>query len=266
MGHVRWISVLVATFLAPITYAATAAQADPADDADFSSIVIVTNRTFYPLVVDGYRDKTKVTIDDNLDYWKIRADVYNASGRHIRKLGVVGKADDEWTYFWSEATWNGKKGDGTMARKGQYRITVTAMTDVQNPDGDFVETPVTASRTVTIAGGFKDRRITKERRGADTTSRSHGRGCYTDAAQQVLELACWDGTYAKATWRFRIPGNATDVRKTLFGPSGWDHGGKLIMTGRRIRPRVYLITAKVTKWRQEYFDAVQVRYTTRVRV
>ncbi len=38
------------------------------------------------------------------------------------------------------------------------------------------------------------------------------------------------------------------------------------MTGKRPTPTTYVITATVTKWKQEWFDAVDVRYTTRVKV
>ena len=114
------------------------AQADPTDDRYFSQIIRVGNKTFYPLVRDGYRDEAIVRIEDNLDYWRIHADVYTASGRHIRKLHVISKWDDD--FEWSEAHWNGKKTDGSPARKGEYTIIITAVTSTQNDQGEWVDT------------------------------------------------------------------------------------------------------------------------------
>ena len=256
------VVTLVAGLAASSLAAAPPSSAAPSDDRYFSSMISVTNKIFYPQVKDGFKDVASISLDSE-DYSNLRATVYNGNGHAVRSLRAQATCQDDCSWFTYQWTWNGRNDDGDPVRKGTYEVLLTATTQIENADGDYADGPVQATRTLTLEGGYMDRRLTEWRKGADTASRSKGRGCYVDTHRQTLELACWRGTYATATWRFTIPADATKVRHNLWGPSGYDHGGLLAMTGRRVSPRTFVVTAKVTKWRQEYFDDISVHYTVR---
>ncbi|MFI5429249.1 hypothetical protein [Aeromicrobium sp. UC242_57] len=122
-----------------------------------------------------------------------------------------------------------------------------------------------ATEPVTVAHRYLNRTIVKEKSGTATSSRKKGKGCYFDTYRKWLEMACEDGTSAKATWTFKLPANAKQVRGDLYGEQGYSRAGKTSLTGKRIGKKKYRITLKITKWRQEFVEVAQVTYKTRVK-
>lgn len=181
----------------------------------FDGDLTVENKTFYPLVVDKFRDHAIATVDDYDDYYRnVRATVYNDRGRLIRT--IRGNYQCDFDEDWCEwvMRWNGKKADGTLAKKGQYRLVVTA----KNYDGQNVE----GERTLALAGGVLNRRFVTERVGTGTVGRPRtGNGCYfAKDSNKVLELGCWRGTSVSASWRFKVHPNATKIRPRFWGMPG----------------------------------------------
>jgi flagellar hook assembly protein FlgD len=246
---------LVALLAATLAVGASPANAGPQEDSEFSSYITVANKTFYPQVREGYRDNVTVTVENYGQYENVRASVVNSKNVTVRKaLPVSGRGDGR-----DVLTWNGRKSDGSMAPKGSYRIVLTAY-------DYFYDMSVTARKAVTLDGGYQTLRAAESRKGTQTTSRAKTKSCYVrNWGGGTLQLDCWGGKYAKATWRIKIPAKATKVSYAVKGDnSKYGLPGKSTTTGKRINKKTYVVTAKITDWRSRYVDSVRVNYTLRV--
>ena len=123
-----------------------------------------------------------------------------ATGRTVRResLGSRGSGYHTWS-------WNGRKGTGALVNTGRYRHRLGRA----DGHGDRADT------TVTAATGWVTKSHTLRRSGTNTSSRSASSSCYIRGDSGVLELDCWGGSYAKATYGFSVPSNAFNVRRSI---------------------------------------------------
>ena len=90
-------------------------------------ITSIAPNPFYPLVRDGFRDKTTVRfhLEASSDPTIVR--IYRATrqgeccGKRIRQQNLQDQAIGNRTY-----EWNGRKGDGTMVSPGKFFVRITA--------------------------------------------------------------------------------------------------------------------------------------------
>lgn len=238
--------------------AMTAPSGFSADPVDFNVVaamafsnVTVSPTTFYPRVRDGYRDSTTIHYDTNaLYHTKIAAKITNRAGTTVRSTSWIG--DNDYGYW----TWRGRKNDGTLAPTGDYKITLTG-TD----NGKSVST----SKWVTVATGHRYSTVTKKVSGA-SGARAASSGCQISRYDGVMELDCLGSGYARATYGFTIPSNATNLSWKAPGVYADDDlccDGKMTKAGKRTTSTHYRITVQVTGYRAYDVHSAQVTYTYR---
>ena len=207
-------------------------------------------QTFYPLVRDGYRDSTAIRWHQNIGA-NISVEIKSlATGRTVRResLGSRGAGYHTWS-------WNGRKGTGALVNTGRYRVIVSGRADGH---GDRADT------TVTAATGWVTKSHTLRRSGTNTSSRSASSSCYIRGDSGVLELDCWGGSYAKATYGFSVPSNAFNVRRSINKQlSTLDICCDGIISATWSGN---VATVKATGWRAVDVYGVSVRYSTRRRI
>jgi hypothetical protein len=98
--------------------------------------------------------------------------------------------------------------------------------------------------------------FTKARRGTDTSSRSRSSSCYFRSYAGSLTLDCWGGSYATASYRFRLPSDARRVARRIVGSVGCcDFSGSIRRNWSGNRA-----TVTVTGWNAYTIDRVKIRY------
>lgn len=211
--------------------------------------------TFYPVVRDGYKDRARITYKLNRRA-EISASVYRRSdGQRIRREDVGSQSAGRRGW-----TWDGRTNSGKPVAAGSYRIEIAAT----DPDGNSDK----AKAIVTATTATVTRHDSKSVGGHRTSSTSHRGNCYTNRSSYFseIDLDCWGGVYAQATYRFAIPRNATNVTWRVRGEVNCCDGGKIIRTGTRLAPRSYRVMVKVTNWRSFTVSRVSVSYAYRERI
>lgn len=207
---------------------------------------------FYPLVKDGYKDKA--TISYRLNH-RARADVMviNRAGRVVKRA-TKGSASADWAH---DFTWNGVMNNGKVAPAGRYKIVVEATDAIGS--SDTVRTPVEVT-TDTVTKTIKD-----SLRGAATSDRSKSGNCRNYVIGRELTLDCWAGNYAQATYAWKIPTNAKNLRFKVYGEHNCCDDGRTTMTGKRVKANRYAVNVRVTNWRSYTIRWVEVSYRARIR-
>ena len=212
--------------------------------------VTASPQTFYPLVRDGYRDSTAIRWHQNIGA-NISVEIKSlATGRTVRRqsLGSRGSGYRTWS-------WNGRKGNGTLVKTGRYRVIVLGQASGHSDR---------ASTTVTVATGWRSKSHTLHRSGTNTSSRSASSSCYISGYAGELELDCWGGSYAKATYGFGVPSNAVNIRRSInkgLSSSDLCCSGSISATWSG-----NVATVRVSGWRAVNIYGVTIRYTTRTRI
>lgn len=207
-------------------------------------------QTFFPVVREGYRDKTTIKFRLNQE----AALTYRVTGPAGRTVRRVEKAGDRGRNQW---TWDGRNENGETVEPGRYRITVRATNDFGSTDE--------LSVAVTVDTDTVTRRKVIERRGPATTDRSRAGNCRFYNLFQELYLDCWAGKYAQATYVYRIPRGAFDVHHRIYGEQGCCDQGRIAFAGQRVSPTRYRTTVRVTNWRSYYIEWADLHYKYKVR-
>lgn len=211
----------------------------------------VSDSEFYPTVRDGYRDTVKFTWRQERQA-RATITVVNADGRAVRtaKPNASG-GRNAWI-------WNGRKDNGDVAAKGRYRIDVSV-----NANADVAR--------VKVATGVITKTFRKRLEGNQGVSFATRGDCYAsrDSYYQIAKLDCWGGTFARASYRIRIPADAFDVRGTIdLNPSGADIccRGRITRGWSQPSARTVAFWAQVTGWRATEVNYVRVSYQAKVRI
>lgn len=198
-----WLNVCVSDADVPST-----GSCDGWDYVGFSAVVpllSVSNvsaspQTFYPIVRDGYKDITRIEWSQSTASTRV-AVIRRSTGKVVRRESL-----GQLSAGWRGWRWDGRKGDGSTAAIGKYRVVVTVSAGgVQR----------SASTTVEVATGWRTTTHTLHRSGTNTSSRGTSGSCFISAYSGVLKLDCWGGNYARASYGFSVPSNATNVRRSI---------------------------------------------------
>lgn len=180
-------------------------------------IVSAKPKVFFPLVRDGYRDGTAISVVALSRTYEFCVDaasivIHAADGSTVweRESQVpsgecnAGRGDTNFGPFY----WSGRReSNGTLVPEGKYRVTgyVYHEGSIVGESSDVV---TVNSTTVTTT-----RRLIKL--GTQTSSRDTRGNCYARGSRRVLTLDCWGGSYAVARYRFPIPNHAVHVRRSI---------------------------------------------------
>ena len=203
---------------------------------------------FYPLVHDGFRDTTNIAYRANMRT-HVAVRVLNSAGNPVRQEDLGTRTPDRHLSW----TWNGKDNKGQFVPKGAYTIELTGSDD--NGYYDKLTRRVTATTDVVT------RTDSLSVKGSATSSRQTRGNCYTNSYYGgELHLDCWAGTYAQATYNFRVPRSATNLALDVRGEAGCCEEGQTTRTGSRINATTYRVTVRVTNWHAYTVKAVRLRY------
>jgi flagellar hook assembly protein FlgD len=220
--------------------------------------VSVSPETFYPRVRDGFRDTTRIRYRLS-ERAKVVATVVNRDGRIVRraKLGYqAGHAG--WATGRHHWRWNGRNKAGAKVAVGRYFVEITGRT-VQGATRSV-------RRSVKVTTDVVTRRDSVIKAGVSTSSTDKTNDCYVERyLRPELQLDCWGGAYAEATYLFKIPRNAFDVRWGVSGYQGCCDEGTITKTATRVKPHLVRVHVKVTNWRQYTVRRVGVFYKHEVR-
>lgn len=220
---------------------------DPAPEATDLGLA---PRTFYPLITDGYRDRVTLSWRQSLTTATAVEVLRDGATIRLDQLGTLPAGGHTWT-------WNGRSDTGERAAPGTYEMRVY-VTDKASNTGF-------ASTTVTLASGIVTHRRSLERRATNTTARTKTGTCGFRAADRELKLSCTGKGYARATYEYRIPRNAFDVRAGVGGQQHCCSPGQVRIVGKRISPTRYRTTVKVTGRRSYTIAWADLRYKYKVR-
>lgn len=235
-------------------FAAFTVAPKPLPKLSFSSMS-VSPSSFYPTVRDGYRDEATVRFRLNREA-RVYARVVRPNGSVVRTVNLGTTKGRSWA-------WNGRKGNGAMAAKGSYSIKISAATS-EAPAGS-----ISRKRQVGLKKGYRTERDSAERTGYDTSSTKHSSSCYVDrwSYDQTTELDCWGGSYAKATYGFKVPSSAYGISFHVSGTNGGCcSGGSVKKTGDRASSTSYRVTVKVNDWRSYFVENVRIAYSYKVKI
>jgi hypothetical protein len=101
----------------------------------------------------------------------------------------------------------------------------------------------------------------KSRRGTDTSARAKSGNCFFNGFGGWLKLDCWAGTYAAASYRFRLPSDARRIHRTIRGSVGCCANGTV--TKRWQGNTAHVV---VTGWRAYTVKRVEISYQHKVRI
>jgi hypothetical protein len=168
-----------------------------------------------------------------------------------------GRSNDVW------GNWNGKnQRTDEPVRVGLYKATLV-MTN--NHTGE------TDSSTIRLhaKSDIVDRRITKTRNGADTSSRWRQGDCVVTRngwfdGPNSLYLDCRGGRTG-VKYNFTLPQNARNISWAGNGSHGFGWDGRIIKDGDRIGPKRFQVSVTVTGWEAYSIKRASVTYTTAVR-
>ncbi len=225
-----------------------------------------TDSTFYPRVVDDYKDYTKVTWDTaDTNFSECWASVSDADGRVLLDENSRVNWQTDFDYDCAEGSgdklwWNGLNKDGKPVPVGTYKITVRYLDEDEQVIHQF-------SRPVTVATGAKWFRESFSDRGASFDRKSASGNCQVNRLQGDAELDCWGGRYAKVNYSRYVQYDLAikDFKWQASGTPGCCARGTISKTATRHGHDVH-IYVKVTKWRSYEVDRVAVSWMAKNRI
>jgi hypothetical protein len=216
--------------------------------------VSATKAEFYPLVRDGYLDETEFVFSVNRKT-DATLTVTDTDGKSVYSRSTWLDRAGEYRLPWRGQTTSGKR-----AKPGKYQATLTAVAD---------GTTLSQSTTVRVVTKKVIRRETLRRDnfgGREAT----GGNCRVEYEDEGTLLDCWGGAYARSTYTFKIPADATSIRwgaPLTFTGLDQGHGrGTLTRTGTRISKTTFQVRVQVTGWRATYARGASVSYRARVQI
>ena len=208
---------------------------------------------FYPYVRDGFRDRARFDFSLNKEA-DVTFVVRTMRGRVVRRASLGFFSDSFWD-------WNGRSGGGSVVPVGRYRVTLEA-----RASGELRK----ATREVVVTRGWRTRH----------DSKSFCGGCGPGQVEVVgncriefdyfefgdIFLDCWGGSFAGASWVFRVPPNAYNIRKAVRGSVMCCAPGDWASIGVRRNARTYVVAAGVSGWRSWQIRSVRISYAYKQRI
>ena len=217
------------------------------------SLTRATPLTFYPYVRDGYRDRARFRLALNKEA-NVTFVVRNRSGRVVRRVNLGFLSSTSWD-------WNGRSGGGALVPLGRYRVTLEA-----RDDGELRR----ATREVVVTRGWRTRYGSKSYCGGCGPGDVAVRGnCYVEFdwfEEGDIFFDCWGGSFAGATWVFRVPATTFRISKTVRGTVMCCAPGDWASVGVRRNARTYVVAAGVSGWRSWQIRSVAISYAYRQRI
>lgn len=213
--------------------------------------------TFYPRVRDRYRDRTYVGFTSRLDSDVSVAIVSRTTGRTVRTVHLPGRT---WGDYYSRrrVAWNGTNSHGDLVPTGGYVAVITSSLGGKSRS---------ARVSMRVAAGFRTVRETKIADGwSDSQDEVKGNCFASEAYPSGNDLDCWGGSYAQATYRFRLPANAYDVNWGVRGVVECCDSGRITKTGERTSPTSFRVRVRVTDWRSFVVRSVSLTYSYRAAI
>ncbi len=211
--------------------------------------VTTSRSTFYPLVKDGYRERTKFLFDVNR-WFKATITIKDATSRTIYTNDTDGQFSELGEYYWP---WNGKTTHGKPVLPGKYKATIS----VTDTDG----TTLTDSTSVRVATKTVTREKTVRLRGISGRTSTSG-NCNARKRDGAVILDCRGGKYAAATYAVTIPADATNVRWGAEAERTEDDlsEGTITKRGTRVAKTRFEVRIEVTGQRAVKVSEVWVSY------
>lgn len=207
---------------------------------------------FYPTVKDGYLDETELAFTVNRRA-ETMLTVTDPNGKTFYTRSIWVDRAGEY-----HVPWKGQTTSGRPIEPGRYRATITAV-------ADGVTLSQSARVQVATKKVFRRQTLRKDHWGSREDT---GGNCRTDWDDEAVLLDCWGGAYARSTYTFKIPGNATNIRwgaRTSY--TGLDNGrGALTKNGTRTSRTMFQIRVQVTGWRAVQVHGASVSYKARVKI
>jgi hypothetical protein len=216
------------------------------------SDVTATKAEFYPLVKDGYLDKTEFIFSVNRKTTATLT-ITNPDGQTFYTRSIwVDRAGEH------RVLWKGQTTSGKPIKPGRYRATITATAD---------GVTLWQSTRVQVATKkvFRRQTILKDHYASNDST---GGNCRTDFDDEAVLLDCWGGAYARSVFTFKIPTNATNIRwgaRTTY-TSLDKNRGSLTKNGSRTSKTTFQVRVQVTGWRAGYVHGASVSYKARVQI
>jgi FlgD Ig-like domain len=212
-----------------------------------------TPLNFYPYVRDGYRDRARFRFTLNKEA-NVTFAVRNRSGRVVRRVNLGFISGTTWD-------WNGRGGGGSLVPLGRYRVTLEA-----RASGELRR----ATREVVVTRGWRTRYGSKSFCGGCGPGGVERRGnCYVQFdwfEDGDIFLDCWGGTFAGASWVFRVPSTTFRISKSIRGTVMCCAPGDWASIGVRRNARTYVVAAGVSGWRSWQIRSVRISYAYRQRI
>ena len=220
------------------------------------SSATLSAQSFYPTVVDGFRDSVTASWTSNKTAGHV-AKVLNSNGAVVRRaeLGDLAAGAHQWV-------WNGRSTSGSRVPVGTYRIRLEA-DDHAGSTRMFV-------RSVLVRSSYVVRRHSMARAGSSSATSTSGPCFVTRSTRQgTTNLDCWGGRYARASYTFRLPADAYAVRYSLSGQRTAADiccSGRIMQSGSRVSRTAFRVTATVTGWRAYDVRRAAVSYAYRHKI
>ena len=212
-----------------------------------------TPLSFYPYVRDGFRDRARFGFALNKEA-NVTFVVRNRSGRVVRRVNLGLVSSTSWD-------WNGRGGGGSLVPLGRYRVTLEA-----RASGELRR----ATREVVVTRGWRTRHGSKSFCGGCGPGRVEVRGnCYVQFdwfEDGDIFFDCWGGSFAGASWVFRVPPTTFRVSKSIRGTVMCCAPGDWASIGVRRNARTYVVAAGVSGWRSWQIRSVRISYAYRQRI
>ena len=218
--------------------------------------------TFYPYVLDGYRDETTFSFRTDTTLVGVSFAVFTRSGQVVRRerIGTRYRGPVSWR-------WDGRTGSGHLLVAGDYRIEATARTADRR-------TLAITSPQVTSATTVEKKRVRQVRLGDAPSGRARSDGCRltADRRNDTLELDCRGqgrDAGALATYDFRLPTGVPgtsprNIEWRVHGQTRAGGSGLVSTTGRKIAADRYRVVVRVTGDRSYRIDSVTLACTAYV--
>lgn len=216
------------------------------------SEVTATRARFYPLVKDDYLDESEFvfTVNRKADATLTVADT---GGKTLYTRSVwIDQAGEH------RIPWKGQTTSGKPIKPGRYRATITAV-------AEGVTLFQSARVQVATKKVIRRHTIRKDEFGGRETT---GGNCRVEYEDEGTLLDCWGGAYARSTYTFKIPADATNIQ---WGAStrytGLDQNrGTFTRNGVRTSKTAFQVRVQVTGWRAVYVRGASVSYKARVQI
>lgn len=209
--------------------------------------------TFYPAV----KPSSVYAKFSAVEGLRVTAAVKNTEGKTVRS--AVALTPDDAAPPGTTWEWNGKNNAGKVVPNGKYTIVLTGT------DMGGTRTSLTWDVTVATQKPLPPWRTRKVTTTGNQSKLSASAGCFVlkDNYNKTANLDCWTGKQATATYVFKIPKNAKNLKWNVRGTFGCCDQGTFKKVGTRISPTKFRVTIRVGGMKQFTVKKVNLSYRYR---